>query len=289
MNLLTFFREHYKPTRLLGKSQRTVVLYEYSIRLFGESLGRPATLQDLNDLVVAKHLQRLCDAKRSPASVAKERAQLAAIWNFAARRRFVEFFPELPPIVSPTPIPKAWTEEQLNKLFEACRRRKGKIRGTEIPKCNWWYALHQVMWDTGERIGAILQLKWDDFEHPWLTIRAEYRKGRQRESLIRLHDQTANFLEWKLHRHNEMIFPWPYSGTYVYRKYNQVLRDAGLPTDSRSKFHRMRRSFASHLYAAGGDATSACGHASEKTTRKSYLDPRIINERQPSDRLFRAG
>ena len=102
MTLQQFFEQTYQPLRLLGKSKRTVTLYEYSIRLFEETLGRPAELSDFTDVAIAKHLQRLLDQQRSPHGVNKERAQLCAMWNFAAKKRLVEAFPTVPTITDAT-------------------------------------------------------------------------------------------------------------------------------------------------------------------------------------------
>jgi hypothetical protein len=59
-----------------------------------------------------------------------------------------------------------------------------------------------------------------------------------------------------------------------------------LPTDRSCKPQKMRRSHASHLKAAGGDATASLMHESDSTTRKSYLDPSITDS-PPAAKLFR--
>jgi integrase len=286
MLLVEFFHEVYKPLRLLGRSARTETLYLYSIRLYSETLGRPATLEDLSDILVAKHLQRLIDQKRSPHGVNKERAQLCAIWNFAAKKRLVDEFPSVPTIDAPENPPIAWSQKQLNDLFQSCKQENGQISG--IPASDWWYTKHCVLWDTGERIGATMQIKWDDLSEGWLTVKAEYRKRKKRTVQTKLHEATLDSLQ-ELPRVSDLIFPWSFSETYLYRVYNRILKRAGLPTDSRSKFHRMRKSVASHFHAAGGDATMALGHSSNAITRKCYLDVRIAGQVNPSDLLFRAG
>jgi integrase len=48
------------------------------------------------------------------------------------------------------------------------------------------------------------------------------------------------------------------------------------------QFYSLRRSFASHLAAAGGDAREGLGHSSESVTRR-YLDPRVTNAGKPAD------
>ena len=48
----------------------------------------------------------------------------------------------------------------------------------------------------------------------------------------------------------------------------------------------MRRSFASHLEAAGGNATDALQHSSRRVTKESYLDERIVKSEAPNRLLF---
>jgi hypothetical protein len=52
MLLSEFFESIYRPLRLLNRSVRTDQLFRYTIRLFAVTLGRPATLADLSDIVV---------------------------------------------------------------------------------------------------------------------------------------------------------------------------------------------------------------------------------------------
>ena len=90
----------------------------------------------------------------------------------------------------------------------------------------------------------------------------------------------------KLPKEYELVFPWPYSYTYLWKKFGEVLRLAELPSDFRCKFHRIRRSVASHAEAAGANATAMLRHTKREIT-ESYLDPRICTPQQPVDVLFR--
>jgi integrase len=80
----------------------------------------------------------------------------------------------------------------------------------------------------------------------------------------------------------------PYYGGYLWHKFGQVLARAGLPTDAKSKFHRIRRTVASYYEAAGGNATELLGHSSRKVTT-AYLDKRVVQAPQAIDRLWRLG
>ena len=48
----------------------------------------------------------------------------------------------------------------------------------------------------------------------------------------------------------------------------------------------MRRSFATHLEAAGGNATQALHHSARSLTERSYLDPVLIDTTTPNELLF---
>jgi integrase len=67
------------------------------------------------------------------------------------------------------------------------------------------------------------------------------------------------------------------------------LKLAGLPTDAKSKFQRIRRSHATHLHIAGGDATASLGHSSDSITRRHYLDVRLLSRQSAEKLLFRPG
>lgn len=75
-----------------------------------------------------------------------------------------------------------------------------------------------------------------------------------------------------------------FHGTWYYHL-RAILGLAGLPTDRRSMFHRIRRTHATHLYVRGGDPTQSLGHASDAMTRAYYLDPRQANKGYAADLL----
>jgi integrase len=273
MLLSDFFDNVYRPLRLLNRSKRTDQLFRYSIRLFGETLGRPATLDDLTDIAVSRHLQRLLEQNRKPAGVNKERRQLVALWNLAAKKRLVDQFPVLPTVHEPQQLPKAWTVEEMWRLRMACNMQPGVYHG--VPARLWWVALHCVLFATGERIAAVMQLRWRDISGDVVVFPAESRKGSKRASVATLTPAALAALDEIRLPKRELVFPWPFGGNYIYVVYRQILLRAELECDSRSKFHRMRRSHATHLKAAGGDPTASLGHSSPVTTAR-YIDPRMI-------------
>lgn len=285
MFISDFFESTYRPLKLRNRSANTIRLYRYSIRCLEKTLGRRAALSDFTDETVSAHLAHLVELERSPYSVNKERSQLLAMWSFAARKRMVDNFPDVQPEITPKRVPVAWLEQDLRRLMEACAEVPGELAG--IPAALWWIALHRLAWNTAERISAILSLTWDSLSSDgWLTIPAEVRKGKREDKLFRLGEDTLSALEAIRHPLRSKIFPWPYSVTYLWRRYTKILKRAGLPTDARSKFHRLRRSAATYYELAGGSAMDLLGH-SHRETAKLYLDPRILKVKQPSEILFK--
>jgi integrase len=77
------------------------------------------------------------------------------------------------------------------------------------------------------------------------------------------------------------LFFWPASDTALRERWKAITRRAGLGDGPEVQFHALRRSFASHLDAAGGSAREALGHSSERVTSR-YLDPRITQAGRPA-------
>lgn len=266
----------YSRKRLRMKSPNTVRLYQHSIAAFEATLGRTATTDDLTDDNVEEHMHRIVQSGLSVASANKDLWQLGAIWRFANRNRLCDTWPNVQTYPEPERVPMAWLPHELDRLFESVAEEDGTISGA--PASIWWKSLLSVLLDTGERIGAVMQCNRSNLQGGYLLVPAENRKGKTRDMLFELSENTGELLSVLLLSHRyQLIFPWDRHATYIYTRYKKILNRAGLPTDSKSKFHRLRRSVASAVKQQGGDATAALDHASSETT-KAYLDTRIVSQ-----------
>lgn len=271
---------------LIDASPATLNQFRVSLKHAQRALGKPVTLDDLTDDLVLAVIQGLRAKGRSPATANKCRSNLLAIWRWLCRKGHKAIWPDVAKLKEPRRIPVAWTREELGKLWQAISRQTGTIAG--IPAASWWLALHSVCWDTGERIGAILALTWDDVSGDSLLFRAETRKGKTDDRAHRLHSSTAELLDRIRKPHRLPVFPWDRSRDLLWDRYAKILRTAGLPSDRRHKFHAMRRTVASFYEAAGGNATELLGHSTRDVTRTHYLDPRVVgNAANACDVLFR--
>lgn len=263
----------------------TLRLHQTGCKHFSAFLGRTALVSDLTDATLCRYISSRVAAGKSRATVRGEVAKLLALWRYAAKRHYVDEWPTVRPPRAPERAPLAWSRGELDKLF-AATQLAGPVGS--VPGFLWWGALASCLWDTGERIGAMLSLEWYgvDLEGLTLLLPAEVRKGQTRDRVYRIAGDTAQRLAL-LPRDRNPFF-WPYHESTLYNRYKRLLQRAGLPCDRRSKFHRIRRSTASHYAAAGGDATELLGHSSRAVTRL-YLDPRLCGPPPAVDLLFRPG
>lgn len=286
LRLDVFFRDWFRPMYLRGRAPRTIQLYFTTLRTLEKFFHRPPVVADMNDETINRFLSWFRDLPRSPASVNKEHANITAIWRFACRKGLLTVWPDVARDPQPKRVPIAWLPHEMDQLWAAVRKQSGYIGC--CASADWWAALISVCWDTGERITAVRSLTWKDIDLKggWVVMQASTRKGGRSDEAYKLHPDTVAALEQIRFPKRDDVFPWPYNQNYLWRRYDEVLKTAGLPTDRRSKFHRLRRSVGSYVKAAGGDPTEALRHSDSRTTR-GYLDPRIVKAQQAVDFLFR--
>ena len=282
---LTELFEIYAAKRLRGCSHNTIRLYKHSIAAYSKTLGRDATLDDLTDDNLQRHMWRLVDDGRSKATANKDCAQIGAMWRFANRNNLVTNWPNVKLLNEPERVPMAWLPHEMDGIFASIEKEPGYV--FEVPARLWWKCLLSVLLETGERIGPMKQLERTALAGEFLMIPAEYRKRGTRDKLYKLTSETAGDLQRMIAMHTkEKMFPWDRSETYIYKRYTDILKRARLSHDAKSKFHRIRKLSCSIVKLMGGDATAAMDHASTRTTKR-YLDPRIVGETPTSDYIKR--
>jgi len=282
MLLADFFNDIYIPRRLRGKSERSTILYRLCIKRFGETLERRATIFDLTEDNLLKHLA--ARSKVAPATRNKELAELTAMWRLASQRGLLSSWPDVQPEPEPERAPIAWLANEVHQLLDCIKKQNGNIGG--VPESLWWQGLVRLTLDTGERISAVRVAKWSWIQGEWALVPAEARKGKTRDRRYRLGADTRSVLSQIqfIGADDKNVFPWPYFQSYLYNKFEELLEKAGLPTTRKHKFHCLRKTSASVAHAAGLDATDCLDHSDRRTTQR-YLDPRYVRDRQPCDVL----
>lgn len=272
MLLQHLFDQMYRPLRLRGRSANTSRLYGCTIRAFGKWLGYPPTVDDLSDLTLSQYLDHRASI-RSPYTAEKERSQLCSLWRFAADRGIVAVRPEVPPAPLPDRVPRAWTLQELGSIYRAAAATRGHVGS--VPAGIWYSALVSVLWESAERIGAVLSCRPEDFDGQHLHVRAEYRKGSKRDRVYRLSNRTAGLLRQA--RGTSRLLEWTKSPTLLWKHYADIVARAGLGRGRHLSFHALRRSAASHYASRGGDPVQLLDHSSPRITHRWYLDRRLTD------------
>ncbi len=266
------------------RCEATQAQYHFAINNLRQFVGHEPTTDDLVDDNVAGMMGLLLRQGLAPKTINERRGRINALWTWLAKRGVVKTFPTTQAMPEPERAPLAWTREEVSRIMRECDVEGGWIAG--VPARLWWTSLHNVCWDSGERIGALMEARWSHLTADYLTLPAEIRKGGRMDRVYHLHPDTLAGLERIRLPVRELIWPWELSPNMLWLRYKKILKRAGLSFDRKSMFHRMRKSVASHFQAAGGNATALLGHQDARTTR-AYIDERIAPAPQAIDRLFR--
>jgi len=276
-------------------SERTVELYTQTLDQLAKFLGHDPTLDDLDDVTAAKFCKwRLTTKFRgkiiTPATVGKDSQQLKAIWNFAAKKRLKRSdgtdieFPDYRTPVIPKPRPRAFNADDLAKLIKAARHRRGMIG--RVPAAWYWSTKLMAQFQTGERIGAILELRWGevDIERQTLTFLAHTRKGHCQTITRPITERLASLLACEKGHADERVWPWLENRSYVslYPSLKVLCRTAGVPY---KPFHSIRKATASYLRRGGISAKGQLGHETDGIAERHYYDEDIVGRENNLDLL----
>lgn len=277
MTLIDLFSREYAPLRQLGA--KSINCYMVSLRHFNRHLGEPARLDHLTDLTVARFLAAR-ERETCRATAARDRVQLLALWRYAARKRMKDSagemlaFPEVPIMRAPTRVPVAYTSDDVALLIREARRFTGTIAG--IPEADWWSSLLLCLWESGERINAVLHTKWREVDTAGkrITFRAETRKNQTRDIDRQISLTLASWLSGRIQNANNLVWPWDRNHCRLWGRLQGIASRARVQYRG---FHGIRRAAVSYAEAAcPGAGQKLADHSSPAITAKSYLDPRIV-------------
>jgi len=273
-SIMEFFQQVYLPVRLLGKPL-TVEQHIIVIRRLCRHLCRAAMLTDLNDELIAAHLQWALQQGLARPTVNDARSYLLTLWRFAYKRKLVREWPLVDKLREYRRLPKAWTTTELERLLSAAAATPGMIE--RVPAGGWWTALLLVMYDTGVRRRAAFSIEREhvDLDTGWLIVPAENQKQAV-EQRFKLSDQTVDAIRRIWLPPRRLLFPWAFRKEQLYRHLKVILGRAGLPCGRADMFHKLRKTCASYIAkAAGLDAASRqLGHSGVEVSKR-YVDPQI--------------
>ena len=245
-------------------------------------LDRRPLIEDLREDVIEDVMQQVLLNGRAVPTANAYRGKYIALANFAFKCGILKTVADVPKLSEIERVPIGWAEDQLRTLFHAAQNESGFIDG--IPTAGWLTALLAVLLDSAERIGAILQTRWNclDWVGRRLVVPGEFRKHKRTDKDCGLHPHTMEFLRRIELPRRELIFPWPLSRERLTVRDRSFLKRAGLPHGRKYMFHALRKTSASMFKAKGGDPVALLGHMDPNVTRV-YMVPGIIKAAHPAD------
>jgi integrase len=268
-NLRDFFFRAYVPRRLITASPRTIEAYETILNAGERYLGRPHKLEDLTEDQIAGFLNWYSHG-RSTMTVLGARKRIHAVCCYAHRKGHIKEVPDMVPIRQISRAPTSYSPKEIAKLLAASSGVEGKLSG--VPAALFWHTFFLILYDTGARFSATWKLEWTDWVPPFLTFRAENQKQKEDQTL-KVSRETMLGLESMRRWTRVRIFHWVLCRRTIHYHIKKIFAVAGLPTGPRDGCQRIRRTTATLMHNAGGDATRQLGHSSDAITRRYYLDP----------------
>lgn len=122
-----------------------------------------------------------------------------------------------------------WRLDELGPLLAATALTK---------RPEWWQALFLFLYNTGQRIGAVMQARWENVdrnERGWLFLPRETMKGGRRSHEIPINSAAREAMELVHIEGEPRIFgrPWPGAKSSMARTLGRIKARSGLP------FHRL--------------------------------------------------
>jgi integrase len=241
-----------------------------SVNRFEKFLGRPAMIEDLERLKLARFTKWVESEGGAPATASSKRRDMLSLARFAAEEGLIDAPPgKVPRPKIPDRVPDAWTAEQMQLILAAARRHR---HGAQIE------AMIRVCWDTCCRVSAVYGARRESFD----AVRGVaylYESKKFKEFPYALTPATVAALAKLPPLRKRLCGDAPMKKRW--RWLDEILVEAGLPTSRRDKFQKFRRSKYTAVSVRYGRAEAArhAGHTTEAMAK--FYDDLSLHPAQP--------
>ena len=267
-----------------GYSENTIIGYEIDIEEFMSFLKKEGIdkLQDVDYGIVRFYLMELYNKKYSRNSVSRKLSSLRSFFKFLHSKNIIEMNP-FSLVSSPKKekrLPKFLYNEDIEKIFE--------VPNTKMPPGQRDYLILEMLYDTGIRVGELVNIKLKDIDFSNRTIRILGKGNKERIVLfgvylddilsLYLNDGRKELLKGKisdyliLNGHGNNI-----TTRGVRLIIENIIKKACIKTHATP--HTLRHTFATHLLENGADLLTVkelLGHSDLSSTQ---VYTHVTNER----------
>lgn len=259
--------------------------YRITADLFERWAGRPVPLQELDEASVSAWLRDYSRAVR-PHTVRSKRNQITALWRAAAEEGLCE--PpgrRIRPVRVPRPLVVCWTQDEVERLLEACRGLRRPHR-CGLPRSVWWDLAIRIAWDSGLRWGDQIRLEVAAIRPDGQVAVSQSKTGWI--APVILSQPTLEALRRSLLAcPRDVATPWPASHETFAVQFRRIVHAAGV---RQGTWKWLRRSSGTDCEAqVEGGARLQLGHRpGSRVAEESYIDPTIVGRRGVVPRPLRA-
>jgi integrase len=269
-----FYLTVYKPLRLIGATDESMEQIELSIDRLNRFAEREVMVSELSDELLAAFMRWLLQSDLAAVSVNSRRGPICAIWRFAKRRGLIGTLPDVPKLRECRPEPDAWSLNELGRVITQCDSRRGMIG--DIEESAFLKAIAYLGYYTALRRGTMLRLQPShlDLKTGLLDVPPQIIKNRRGKRFTIPADALAAMRAiYSAKRKLIFTIPWKHSRP-LNRRWDELLKLAGLPIGRRQKFHKLRRTAATMAATKTGivGAMALLGHSEQYVTER-YIDP----------------
>ncbi len=240
---LGVYADKYLLARAVGQGH--VGTLRRRCRAFEKFIGHPIKLTDITPDLINEFLHALQTTDRTPITLSGYRADLLAVLNGAADRRIIDHInPRLIRKVKiPQTIPEAWSKEEVEQLLDTCARVPGHFKNGVI-RALFWEAIIRVGYDSGARLGDVLDMRVGDYDETGLWVWIQNKSGKLKS--CRFHPSTLTALEATFPPERDLVFDWPHPRETWFDHFRHLVKASGL---SKGTFKWLRRTSGSLVEA----------------------------------------
>lgn len=300
MTLREFGQEYILPHLLPERraSPLTIGIYAKALDLWAKLTGDPP-LCDIDDRTTSRfvvglsalpgrHAENLSDATIHKHCRTIEACLALAGPKTAKRKKAQRLLEEVPSIEKPelaeTDVLDNFELREIADILAACDRMRYPARSkTSIEPAEFWRSLVTVVYNTGERKGAIFQVKQPPAGATEIIFPGPIRKGKRKSIRVPLNESAREAIE-SIRTDRELLFPWPHCPRWFYYRWGQLLTFAGIPETRQFGLHGIRKATCTEMvgYSVIG-AQLTMGHPDGTLLHKHYVNRRV--HREALDRL----
>lgn len=245
--------------------------YRRAVTYFGNFIGRPPSVEDLDEDRLNAWLRRSQD-DYSPQTVRNLRRDLLVVWRYAADKGLCRY-PIGRVIRNPRvdrPVPKAWPVEWIPRLFAAAKTMQGHVRGHDVTRSAYAEAYFRFAVDLLCRPTDLRSMTWSAIHGDTVTWQQNKTRLRQTAKL-----QAATVEALRKIRHLDQVRIFPIAKTTTERLIRDVFHAARIKRPPRESLGHLRHTGGSAIAGKHGcdAARRALGHSPEsRVFERHYLD-----------------